>query len=127
MPEELKEHPWLLLPLLYGLWAVFGAFLDSARNRRMERFLRAQGVPAVATVVSAREKGGHAEGAPTLILTMQVSQQGQPERELKAEKLIPVLGAALFQPGAKMRLLVHPIDPDQFLFDEPWNPPPEHS
>ncbi|WKB53780.1 hypothetical protein N7L95_05140 [Eleftheria terrae] len=87
----------------------------------MQRFLRAHGRPALATVISARETGGWSGNSPALALVMSVEQDGQPVRELRAEKVVPVLGAALFQPGAKMRLLVHPTDPQEFLFDEPWN------
>lgn len=93
---------------------------DTTRNARSRRELLAHGIPGVATVVSAKETGGWVANQPVLALVLKIKQDQQPEREQKVEEVIPVTAAALFQPGAVMRVRIDPKNPERFVFDEPW-------
>ncbi|WP_257460358.1 hypothetical protein [Archangium lipolyticum] len=111
-----------MLYLIAGIVLFITLYLsyEVARQQKNAQRIRETGDLARATVVSARQTGSWIANNPVIAMTLRVSEDGQPDRELQAEKVVPVMASGLFMPGAVFRLLIDPMNPDDFLFDEPW-------
>ncbi|WNG47379.1 hypothetical protein F0U60_27050 [Archangium minus] len=116
MPSDPTTYLVAGLVLLVVLYLCF----HEARAQVMQKRLLETGDLARATVVSARQTGSWVANNPVLAMTLRVSEDGHPDRELQAEKVVPVMASGLFMPGAVIRLRIDPTDPNNFVFDEPW-------
>ncbi|MFP2905001.1 DUF3592 domain-containing protein [Pyxidicoccus sp. 3LFB2] len=110
--------PYLVAAIILAV--ILYLSFHEARAQKREQRLRETGNRVQATVVSARQTGSWIANNPVVAMTLRVSGDGQPDRELQAEKVIPVMASGLFMPGAVVQLLVDPMNPDEFIFDEPW-------
>ncbi|WKB53781.1 hypothetical protein [Eleftheria terrae] len=122
----MKVGPLLVVAMLAGAGFFGYVVYDSLRVERLEREIRNHGRPAVATVLSARQTGSWVANNPELELLLRIQEEGAPARQQQATKIVPLAAAALFQPGVEMRLRIDPKDPGAFVFDEPWDVPPDN-
>lgn len=104
---------------IFIIFSLSYIFIHSAKE---ETFLRENGIPAIAHIISARQTGSWAANNPEAELELEIHRQdGEPVYVTKTRETIPVINASSVEAGKTLHLLIAPDDPNKILIDEPWN------
>lgn len=84
--------------------------------RRQNRLVNT-GVPAMATIISARDSGTMVNNQPRLVLEVEITpEDGRPPYRFETKKVISHSALAAVRPGATLPVSVDPGRPQRFAF-----------
>ena len=104
----------VLLALVLGIPAmVWGPGYLRHRN---EARLRAEGLPAVATILTLEDTGNRFNDTPEIIIRLEVTAEGRPAWQASFRRVMDVPDVQFFTPGRRIPVRFDPQRPEQVAF-----------
>ena len=75
------------------------------------------GIPAKATIMGMRQTGIMVNDQPQISMLLEVEPPNGPPYQAQAKAVIPMVNIPQFQPGARVSVKIHPMDPNQVVLD----------
>ena len=114
-----RKKTILSLFLLTGL-SLFGcisAMTDSFTGENVAREVRANGLPATATVLQIWETGVRVNHNPVVGFLLEVHAEGLEPYQAETKALISILVIPQIQPGAVLKVKYDPTNPQRVALD----------
>lgn len=104
----------VLLALVIGIPAMVWG--PSYLRHRSEARLRAEGLPAMATILALEDTGNRFNDLPEIIIRLEVSAEGRPAWRAAFHRVMEVSDVQFFVPGRRIPVRFDPQRPEQVAF-----------
>ena len=101
----------------FSLFGCISAMTDSFTGENVAREVRANGLPATATVLQIWETGVRVNDNPVVGFLLEVNAEGLEPYQAETKALISILAIPQIQPGAVLKVKYDPRDPQRVALD----------
>lgn len=112
-----KKFFSLFLLICFSFLGCVTKMVDSFTGEDIAADIRANGVPATATVLEIWETGVRVNYNPVVGFLLEVHAEGMEPYQAEAKALISILDIPQIQPGAVLKVKYDPVDPKRVALD----------
>ena len=112
-----KEVFFLLVVICYSSIGCVSIMIDPFTGEDVAAEIRANGLPATATVLKIWETGVKVNDTPVVGFLLEVQAEGMQPYQAETKALISILQIPQIQPGAVLKVKYDPEDPNRVALD----------